>query len=165
MRVAWLFAIALAIGCADANAADYPSKPIRVVIPYAAGSTGEAAFRIIANEVEPHLGKPFVVEARPGAAGNVGAGFVANAEPDGYTLLLGATNNFAINQYLYTNMAFDPTTAFEPIGVLVDLPFTIFANPQIPARTLGEIIELAKQKPDPGYTTSSTRQNPGLKSN
>ncbi len=147
MRLALSLAIALIVGCASADAADYPSKAIRVVIPYAAGSTGEAAFRIIANEVESHLGKPFVVEARPGAAGNVGAGFVANAEPDGYTLLLGATNNFAINQYLYTNMAFDPTTAFEPIGVLVDLPFTIFANPQIPARTLGEVIELAKQKP------------------
>ena len=78
MPVALLLAIALIVGCASADAADYPSKPIRVVIPYAAGSTGEAAFRIIANEVEPHLGKPFVVEARPGAAGNVGAGFVAS---------------------------------------------------------------------------------------
>jgi tripartite-type tricarboxylate transporter receptor subunit TctC len=147
MRVALSLVLAIVLGCVSAHAADYPEKPVRVVIPYAPGSTGEAAFRLIANEVEPQLGKPFVVETRPGAAGNLGAAFVAGAEPDGYTLLLGATNNFAINQHLYPNMGFDPTTAFEPIGVLVDLPFTIFANPQVPAKTLGEIIALAKQKP------------------
>lgn len=97
--------------------------------------------------MEARLGRPFVIEARPGAAGNLGAGVVAAAEPDGYTLLLGATNNFAINQYLYPNIGFDPTKAFEPISILVDLPFTIFASAQLPVKTLSEIIALAKQKP------------------
>ena len=97
---------------ASANAADYPTKPIRVIVPYAAGSTGEAALRVIANAIEPKLGQPIVIETRPGAAGNLGAAFVAKADPDGYTLLLGATNNFAINQYLYPNIGFDPLTAF-----------------------------------------------------
>ena len=139
--------VALLLAGASANAADYPTKPIRVIVPYAAGSTGEAALRVIANAVEPKLGQPVVIETRPGAAGNLGAAFVAKADPDGYTLLLGATNNFAINQYLYPNIGFDPLTAFEPIGVLVELPFFIYANPQLPAKSLSEVIELARQKP------------------
>jgi tripartite-type tricarboxylate transporter receptor subunit TctC len=145
--VRFVFLLAALLAGASANAADYPTKPIRVIVPYAAGSTGEAALRVIANAVEPKLGQPIVIETRPGAAGNLGAAFVAKADPDGYTLLLGATNNFAINQYLYANIGFDPLTAFEPIGILVDLPFFIYANPQLPAKTLSEVIQLAKQKP------------------
>ncbi len=133
---------------AVADAADYPAKPIRVIVPYAAGSTGEAALRVIANAVEPRLGQPIIIETRPGAAGNLGAAFVAKSDPDGYTLLLGATNNFAINQHLYPNIGFDPLTAFEPVGILVELPFFIYANPQLPAKTLGEVIRLAKEKPN-----------------
>ena len=146
VRFVFLLAALLLAGPA-AQAADYPAKPIRVIVPYAAGSTGESALRVIANAVEPKLGQPIVIETRPGAAGNLGAAFVAKADPDGYTLLLGATNNFAINQYLYPNIGFDPLTAFEPVGVLVDLPFFIYANPQLPAKTLAEVIQLAKQKP------------------
>jgi tripartite-type tricarboxylate transporter receptor subunit TctC len=146
VRFVLLFVAALLAGPA-ARAADYPTKPIRVIVPYAAGSTGETALRAIAHAVEPKLGQPIVIETRPGAAGNLGAAFVAKADPDGYTLLLGATNNFAINQYLYPNIGFDPLTAFEPVGVLVDLPFFIYANPQLPAKTLSEVIQLAKQKP------------------
>jgi tripartite-type tricarboxylate transporter receptor subunit TctC len=147
MRFVLSLIVSTLLGWSVANAADYPDKPIRVVIPYAAGSTGEAAFRLIAAEAEPKLGKPFVIESRPGAAGNIGAAFVAAAEPDGYTLLLGATNNFAINQHLYPKMGFDPTKAFEPISILVDLPFTIFANPQVPVNSLRDIIALAREKP------------------
>ena len=145
--VRFVFLLVALLAGASANAADYPTRPIRVIVPYAAGSTGEAALRVIANAVEPKLGQPIVIETRPGAAGNLGAAFVAKADPDGYTLLLGATNNFAINQYLYPNIGFDPLTAFEPIGILVDLPFFIYANPQLPAKTLAEVIQLARQKP------------------
>jgi tripartite-type tricarboxylate transporter receptor subunit TctC len=146
VRIVSLLVAALWAGVA-ANAADYPTKPIRVIVPYAAGSTGEAALRVVANAIEPKLGQPIIIETRPGAGGNLGAAFVAKSDPDGYTLLLGATNNFAINQYLYPNIGFDPLMAFEPIGILVDLPFFIYANPQLPAKTLGEVIALAKQKP------------------
>jgi tripartite-type tricarboxylate transporter receptor subunit TctC len=146
VRIVFLVVAALLAGNA-ANAADYPTKPIRVIVPYAAGSTGEAALRVVANAVEPKLGQPIVIETRPGAAGNLGAAFVAKSDPDGYMLLLGATNNFAINQHLYPNIGFDPLTAFEPIGILVDLPFFIYANPQLPVKALSEVIQLAKQKP------------------
>ena len=146
MRFVVLLAMALWAG-AVAHAADYPTKPIRIIVPYAAGNTGEAALRILANAVEPKLGQPIIIETRPGASGNLGAAFVAKSDPDGYTLLLGATNNFAINQHLYPNIGFDPLTAFELVGVLVELPFFIYANPQLPAKTLGEVIQLARQKP------------------
>jgi len=146
LRVVFLL-IAGLLFASVAKAADYPTKPIRVIVPYAAGSTGEAALRVIANAVEPKLGQPMIIETRPGAAGNLGAAFVAKSDPDGYTLLLGATNNFTINQYLYSNIGFDPLTAFEPVGILVDLPFFIYANPKLPAKTLSEVIQLAKAKP------------------
>jgi tripartite-type tricarboxylate transporter receptor subunit TctC len=146
MRFLLLLVAALWTGAAVC-AADYPTKPIRVIVPYGAGSTGEAALRVVANAVEPKLGQPIIIETRPGAGGNLGAAFVAKSDPDGYTLLLGATNNFAINQHLYPNIGFDPLTAFEPIGILVELPFFIYANPQLPAKTLGEVIQLGRQKP------------------
>jgi tripartite-type tricarboxylate transporter receptor subunit TctC len=146
MRLA-SFVVAAMLACSVAQAADYPTKPVRVIVPYGTGSTGEAAMRVIANAIEPKLGQPIIIESRPGASGNLGAAFVAKSDPDGYTLLLGATNNFVINQHLYANIGFDPVTAFEPIGVLVELPFFIFANPQLPAKTLSEVIALAKQKP------------------
>src|SRR5688572_15373856 len=142
MRIVALLAALLTFAAATAMAQDYPNKPIRVVVPYAAGSTGEAAFRIIANEIEQRLGQRFVVESRPGAAGNIGMASVAGAEADGYTLVLGATNNFAINQHLFPNLGFDPLTAFEPISVLVDLPFVIYASPQLPAKSLAEVVAL-----------------------
>jgi tripartite-type tricarboxylate transporter receptor subunit TctC len=133
-------------GTAAAQADTYPSKPIRVIVPYAAGSTGEAALRLIAAEIDPRLGQRFVIESRPGAAGNIGAQAVVGAEPDGYTLLLGATNNFAINQFLYDSMGFDPLTAFQPVATLVDLPFMMYASGQLPAATIAEIVALAKTK-------------------
>lgn len=139
--------VAAILACPMAHAADYPTKPIRVIVPYGNGTTGEAALRVIASVVEPKLGQSFLIETRPGAAGNLGAAAVAKADPDGYTLLLAATNNLTINQHLYPNIGFDPVAAFEPIGVLVELPFFIYANPQLPAKTLSEVIQLAKQKP------------------
>ena len=145
-RIAILIA-GLLVYSSSAWSAEYPTKPIRLIVPYAAGTTGESAFRLLAAAVEPKLGQPFVIEPRPGAAGNIGAGFVSKSDPDGYTLLLGATNNFAINQYLYTNMGFDPTTAFEPVSILVDLPFFVYGSPQLAAATFDDVIALAKRQP------------------
>src|SRR5262249_1702462 len=96
-------------------AQSYPDRPVRIVVPYAPGNTGDIAIRILTPHLQRELGQSIVVEPRSGAGGNLGAGAVAAAEPDGYTLLLGATNNFVINQYLYRDMGFDPVTAFEPI--------------------------------------------------
>ena len=92
----------------------YPSQPVRIIVPYAPGSNGEAGLRLLAPEVEARLGQRLLIEARPGGAGNVGAAAVVRAGADGHTLLLGANNNFTINQHLYKDIGFDPLTAFEP---------------------------------------------------
>ena len=103
-----------------ARAAGWPDRPITVVVPYAAGATGTVVMQLLAEQMGAKLGQPIVVEPSPGAGGNIGAGIVAAAAPTGYTLLVGATNNFVINQFLFANMKFDPMTAFEPVTRLVE---------------------------------------------
>ena len=126
----------------------YPSQPVRIIVPYASGSNGEASLRVLVPELEARLGQRLLIEARPGGSGNVGAAVVARSPADGYTLLLGANNNFTINQHLYKDIGFDPLTAFEPISVLFDVPLLIYANAQLPARTLAELVTYTKTHPD-----------------
>src|SRR3954454_12092736 len=96
-----------------ARAAAYPDRPIRVVIPYTAGGVPESVTRLLAVSMEQRLGQKLVIEAKPGAGGNIGTQEVARAAPDGYTILVAATNNFVINQYVM-RMAVDPLTALAP---------------------------------------------------
>ena len=124
----------------------YPERPIRVIIPYTAGGVAETLMRLLAVSMEPRLGQKLVIEAKPGAAGNIGTQEVARAEPDGYTLLVAATNNFVINQFLI-KMAFDPLTALAPIAKIADVPLVLFSNPAVPARTLAEFIAYARANP------------------
>lgn len=137
---------ALAAFAAPASA-QYPDRPITVIVPYAAGGAGDVAIRAVAEPMEAALGQKLIVTARPGAGGNIGAQAVANADPDGYTLLLGATNNFVINQFLFPNMTFDPLAAFAPIAKVADVPSVLFTHPSVPARTLPEFIAHAKANP------------------
>jgi tripartite-type tricarboxylate transporter receptor subunit TctC len=126
-----------------ASAAGYPDKPIRVVIPYTAGGVPETVTRLLAVSMEQRLGQKLVIEAKPGAGGNLGTREVARATPDGYTLLVAATNNFVINQFVM-RMEFDPLAALAPIAKLADVPLVLFSNPQVPARNLQELIAYAK---------------------
>jgi tripartite-type tricarboxylate transporter receptor subunit TctC len=96
--------------------------------------------------MEPRLGQKLVIEAKPGAAGNIGTQEVARAEPDGYEILVAATNNFVINQFLL-KMTFDPLTALKPIAKVADVPLVLFSNPAVPARTLEEFIAYARANP------------------
>ncbi len=130
----------------SAKAEEWPSRPIRLVIPYAAGGAGDATFRQIAPMVEKRLGRPFVIENKPGAGGNIGAADVARAEPDGYTFLLGATNNFVTNQFLY-KINFDPLKAFTPITVMSNAPTVVTVHPSVPVKTLKELADYAKANP------------------
>ncbi|WP_161567836.1 tripartite tricarboxylate transporter substrate binding protein [Pigmentiphaga sp. H8] len=134
-------------GAAWAQSNAYPSRPIRIVNPYGAGGLGDVSFRLIAPLMEKQLGQPLVIENKPGASGNLGAADVARAAPDGYTLLLGAVNNFATNQYLYRDMGFDPLTAFDPIALISNAPTIVVVNPAIPARSLRELAAYAKERP------------------
>ncbi len=139
------------IGCALAPfaaraAGRYPDRPIRVIIPYTAGGLAETIMRLLAVSMEPRLGQKLVIEAKPGAAGNIGTQEVARAEPDGHEILVAATNNFVINQFLL-KMTFDPLTALKPIAKVADVPLVLFSNPAVPARTLEEFIAYARANP------------------
>lgn len=129
-----------------ARAATYPDRPIRVVIPYTAGGVAETVMRLLAVSMEQKLGQKFIIEAKPGAAGNIGTQEVARAEPDGYTLLVAATNNYVINQFVM-QMTFDPMKTLTPIARVSDVPLVIFSNPQAPARSMKDMIDYARANP------------------
>jgi tripartite-type tricarboxylate transporter receptor subunit TctC len=129
-----------------AKAAGYPDRPIRVISPYAAGGVAEAIMRLFAVSMEARLGQKLVIEAKPGAAGNIGTQEVARAAPDGYTILVAATNNFVINQFVM-KMTFDPMATLAPIAKAAEVPLVLFSNPAVPARTLAEFIAYAKANP------------------
>lgn len=129
-----------------AAAAIYFDRPIRVISPYAAGGVGENIMHLLAVSMEPQLGQKLVLEARPGASGNLGTEEVAHAAPDGDTLLIGAANNFVINQFVM-KMTFDPLTALAPVAKAAEVPLVLFSNPAVPARTLAEFIAYAKANP------------------
>lgn len=121
----------------------YPERPIRVIVPFAAGGVGEAAIRVLAPRMEQKLGQKLVIEPRPGGAGNLGAREIARAEPDGYNILVAAAGNFVINQFL-TKMPFDPLTALTPVAKIAEIPIIFCSNPLVPARGLAEFVDYAR---------------------
>ena len=156
------FALLFAVLVPQAWAQEYPSHPVRVVVPYGAGSNGEGGLRIVAPEIEKRLGQRLLIEPRPGGGGNVGAAAVAAAPADGYTLMLGATNNFTINQHLY-KLSFDPVSAFEPVTVIFDVPFIMYASTTVQARTVQEVVAYAKANPGKlNYASSGAGTPPHL---
>jgi tripartite-type tricarboxylate transporter receptor subunit TctC len=126
-----------------ARAAGYPERPIQVVIPYTAGGVPESIMRLLAVSMEKRLGQKLIIEAKPGAGGNIGTQEVARAAPDGYTILVAATNNFVINQYVM-RMSVDPLTALAPVARLADIPLVLFSNPAVPAKSLQDFLAYAK---------------------
>lgn len=124
----------------------YPSKPIRLIVPYAPGGGVDIVARTLGDDITKRLGKPVIVENRTGAGGNVGSTFVAKSEPDGYTLLLGSNAN-AVNNNLYSNMQYDAATDLTQIVLVGTVPMVVLASPTIAPRTVGELIALAKAKP------------------
>ena len=141
--------LAMAAACVPslATAQDYPAKPIRVVIPYAAGGAGDIALRPIVPALEERLGQRLVIENKPGASGNIGAAEVARAAPDGYTLLVGGGNNFASNQFLYRNMSFDPLAVFDLVALITNSPTVVVSHPSLPVASLRELAAHAKANP------------------
>lgn len=125
----------------------YPSKPVRIVVPFAAGGGVDILTRVLAQHLTGALGQQVVVEPIPGAGGNVGADRVAKSPPDGYTLLMATTGTHTINPGLYARMPFDAVKDFKPITVIASVPNLLVVNPSLPARTLSELIGLAKSKP------------------
>lgn len=125
----------------------YPSKPITVIVPQAAGGANDVIARVIAQKLSEQMGKNFIVENRIGAGGNVGTVSAAHAKPDGYTLMVTADSSMVINPALYKSTGFDPIKDFEPVGPVATAGYVLVANPAFPARNTTELIALAKQQP------------------
>jgi tripartite-type tricarboxylate transporter receptor subunit TctC len=140
-------ALALALIATTAMAQQYPSKPVRFVVPYAAGGATDLIARVIGERLSANLGQPFVIDNRPGAATLLGAQLVAKAEPDGYTLLMATSTTLAINASLYKNLPYDPVKDFAPISLAIQHPFVLLVNPNLPAHNVKELVALAKSKP------------------
>ncbi len=128
-----------------ATAQDYPTKPVRIVVPFPAGAFNDQVGRIIAAELSDRLGKQFIVDNRGGAGGIIGAEIVANAPKDGHTLLIVSLAT-AVNPWLYT-LPFEPVKAFAPISMIVTAPNVVAVYPGLPAQSIKELVALAKQQP------------------
>ncbi len=139
--------VLLACGSQLALAQDYPSKPVKLVVPFPPGGSVDMVARLVGKSLQDSLKQPFLVENKPGASGNIGAAFVANSAPDGYTLLVGSAGVFAANQYLYANPPIDPQKAFAPIMRIVDQPNILVVSPQSPAHSVKELVAMAKAQP------------------
>ena len=140
-------ALASILGCASAVAQGYPTKPIRFVVPYPPGGSVDIAARAIGQKLSEAWSQPVVIDNRAGAGGNIGADLVAKSPADGYTLLMGAVATHAINPTLYAKIPYDPVKDFTPVALVVQVPNVLVVNPAVPARTVKELIELARAKP------------------
>jgi len=138
---------ALGATFASAQAQDFPSRPITLVIPFAPGGSTSIVGRGIAEKMSEFLGEKIVIDSRPGAGGTVGTRAVAKSAPDGYTLLLGYTGTLAIGPSLYKNVGYDPRKDFAPVGMIGNAPNSLVVNPDFPAKTLAELIAYAKANP------------------
>jgi tripartite-type tricarboxylate transporter receptor subunit TctC len=140
-------ALAAFLFCVQSQAQDYPSRPITFVVPFTPGAATDFLARLLGKELEERLGKPVVVENRPGAGTNIGSSSVAKAAPDGHTLLMATSTPMAINASLYKNLSFDPTTDFVPLAMVAQSPFVLIVKPSLPVKSVAELIALAKEKP------------------
>jgi len=138
--------VCLALVAIGASGQQYPSKPVRIIAPFAPGGGTDFIARLIAQKLSERLGQQVMVENKPGAGGNLGSEFAVRAAPDGYTLLLVA-GSYTVNPSLY-KLSFDPVNDITPIIQLSQGPFVVAVHPSVPAKTLNEFIELARQQPD-----------------
>jgi tripartite-type tricarboxylate transporter receptor subunit TctC len=150
-------AISLLAVSAVAAAQSFPSKPIRVIIPFVAGGSSDIVGRAIASKYQEILGQPAVVENRPGANGSIAAEFVAKAEPDGHTILVGSIGVFSINAALFKDLRYHPVRDFAPISLAVTTPNVLITKPTLPAASLKELVEQLKKNPGKlAYCSSGT---------
>ena len=142
-----------------AQAQTFPSKPIRAVVPFAAGSATDQIGRAFAEKMSATLGQQIVIDNKPGANGMLGADIVAKAPPDGYTILIGTNSTNAALKYLMKKLPYDQDTAFAPVGYIGSVPLMVAVNVDVPAKTLKELVDLAKAKPGQvSFAYASTSQ-------
>ena len=145
--LARLAAALLATLAATALAQPYPSKPIKVIVPFAPGGNVDITARLVAPALSEALGQPVVVENKPGAGGTIGADMVAKSPPDGYTLLMGSNSTFSVAPSLYPKNPYNPLRDFAPVIMIASAPFVLVTNPGVAAKDAKELVALAKASP------------------
>lgn len=145
----FVLACVVAAFCAPALAQDFPRRAVTIVVPFAAGGGGDILARMAAPRLEAKWGVPVVIENKPGAGGNIGATAVARAAPDGYTLLLAGSPQYAVNVTLFKKLPYDPVADFTPLAMAAATPFVLVVNPDVPAKSVAEFVAYAKAQPQP----------------
>jgi tripartite-type tricarboxylate transporter receptor subunit TctC len=141
----------------------WPSKPIRIVVPFAPGGPADLLPRLIGPKLGEVLGQPVVVENKPGAGGSIGMELVAKSPPDGYTLVIGPTGNLVVNQHLFATLPYDPMKDLAPITLIATFSNVLVVHPDVPAKSVGDLIALAKAKPGSlSYGSPGTGSQPHL---
>ena len=158
-RITTLLTGLLMASCGAALAQSYPSKPIKAIVPFAAGSATDQIGRAFAQKMSEHLGQPIVIENKAGVNGMLGADAVAKSAPDGYTIMVGTNSTNAALKSLMKKLPYDQDTAFAPIGYIGSVPLIVSVNNEVPAKNLKELVALAKAKPSHiTFASASTSQ-------
>lgn len=160
-RLAAVIVLCAAQALPLARAQDWPSRPVRIIVPFSPGGVADNSARVVAEPLAARLHQQVVVENRPGASGNIGTQAVAQAEPDGHTLLLGFDGTMVINPHVFAKIPFDTLRDFAPVTKLGDATLILVAHPSVPAKNLAELLPLAKTRPF-AYGTSGTGGTPHL---
>jgi tripartite-type tricarboxylate transporter receptor subunit TctC len=149
MRTSFLVLVTLAgLAAAPAHAQQYPSRPVTIVVPFAAGGGSDLLARLVAQKLEEKLGKPFIIENRPGAATTLAAMQVVRAAPDGYTLMQATSSTMAINVSMSKKMSYEPLKDLVPVALLSSSPFFLVVNKESPLQSVADLVSLAKAKPN-----------------
>src|SRR5438874_3444955 len=145
MRItSWVAVLAALVSVQGAHAQSFPSKPIRLVAPFAPGGSLDLIARGIGQKMSESTGQPVVVENRAGASGAIGSEAVARSAPDGYTILLGATTTHGINPALNPSLPYDPVKDFTPVSLVATIPHALVINPSLPVSSVQELVKYAK---------------------
>lgn len=147
VKLAWLCAALALIGSSLTQAQDFPSKPVKLIVPFPPGGGTDILARPIAQKLSEKWGQPVIVENRGGAGGNIGTKAAAEATPDGYTLIFGVLGTHAVNQSLYANPGFDSTVDFAAITMVANTPNILVVHPSVPVKTMADLIAYAKANP------------------
>ena len=139
--------LSLLVGTTPAQAQSWPTKPIRIIVPFPAGGGGDQLARVLQPKLTEALGQPVVIDNKPGAGGTIGTAEAARAAPDGYTFVLGNLGTHAINTAVYSKPGYDPQKDFLPVSHVANVAYFVVVHPSVPAATLPELVSLAKAKP------------------
>lgn len=162
MKTVKLFAAGLLVlsGIAQANAQSWPEKPVTLVVPYPAGGGVDPVARLVGQKLAERWKQPVIVSNKPGASGSIGAGYVAHAAPDGLTIMMSATAEVVINQFIMPKMTYNPETDLKPVTLAVRLPFVLVTHPSRPYANAAELISYAKNNPGKVTYASSGQGTP-----